>query len=474
MTSSESAFHRPSYGGPVLRMINAVQPFTAAYAHSLELIARAQLGGALKDNTRITGEPFNAVAFTAKSLLAITLPTLLLWYANKDKEWYKAAPDWQKDNGLLVRVGGDGPDGHTIFWKFPPVISLLYGGIPRRIAESVVDQDPHAFDNMMTSIGTSLLPPGGLLSYNVFLPFIEHMANHSFFRNQPLVTDGEAHRLGPEQFNQYSTQLGKNISQMLNDSPLRMQLAPAVIDNYIKDWGGTLGSDLLRLSDNLSNAVNPDKPASHLEDWPLFAGFMSRFPAANAAPIAAFRDQVKQMDQVHGSLVTAIQEGNLDRFKQIVEGNPTAALIHALRLQGEPHPEDITPYLNVLQVASQGADMQAAQTIVGADKMLKAADQFIDRVNAAPHSDLTPNDKRQLADLTFAQVQQMSERARDVMDDAGISAHGHPSAARTEADKAALEDAMVKLKETILKGNVRPEPGEAAAATQEPVEAPDE
>lgn len=420
--SSEAAFHRAGFGGPQAKSVNAVIPFFAAYLNSLEQTVRGQFG----IGRTITGEAFNPVHFTAKAAAIITLPVLAQWWADHDKEWYKAAPDWQKDNGIFIHIGPDDGTGHTIFWKYPPLLSMLYGGIPRRLAEAFVADNPHAFDNMGASIGTSLMPPGGLVLYNVFLPIIEHMANHSFFRDTPLVSDDTQRNVLPaEQYNQYSSGLARQIAQFTSDVPLvkGMKLSPPVIDNYLNGWGGTLGTAAIRATDQLTHA-GPWKegaPASQIEDWPLISSWLARYPSASAAPIKEFGGRMDEFNAVHGSMVKSLENGDLATFTRLAQQNPTAAAVHAWALRGKPIPSDKADYLRVLRDAAHQADIPSARLILEAQMAEKNARDYASRVYQADN--LSPQDKRQILDATYAQMQVMAERANDVMDKAGFDEH---------------------------------------------------
>lgn len=406
VASSDAAFHRAGFGGPGAKVINAVSPFFNAYLNSMEQTVRSQFG----IGKTITGEDFNPGQFAAKAAAVITLPLLANWYLSKDKEWYKAAPDWQKDNGLLLHVGAD-DGGHTLFLKYPALISLLYGGIPRRIMDRFLNDNPDAFDGMGASFGSALLPGGGLISYNVFLPIIEHIANHSFFKDHPLVPgDIQRAAMAPEQYNNYSSDTAKQLSRWVNDLPLlrSFKLAPPDIDNYIQGWGGTLGEGAVKAAELAYHSAKGDRASPTLEDWPLINSFLARYPSASAQPIIDFEGKMDQFNQVHGSLSKTLQAGDLDRFKEIAGGNPTAAVMHAYKFRNEPVPDNTQPYAQALQSAQGGADTVAAQNILMADKALTNARMYVKFVNANPT--LSPRDKRQMTDQAYGQMQVMAER----------------------------------------------------------------
>src|SRR5258707_5930369 len=255
VASSESAFHRGGFGGPMSKAMNTNTPFFLAYINSLNQTLKSQFG----IGKTLTGERYSelpagipSIKFTAKALAVITLPTLYQWWENKDKEWYKAAPDWQKDNGIfLYNPFVENPE-HIVFVKFPPLISFIYGGMPRRMMESYFNDNPKAKEGVSTSLAVSLLPSGGLLRYNVLLPLLENKINYSLFTGQPLVPQHVKENFAPyNQFNQYSSETAKGLSKFLADTPVLngMKLSPPQIDNLIQGWFGTLGDAAIKVAE---------------------------------------------------------------------------------------------------------------------------------------------------------------------------------------------------------------------------------
>lgn len=421
--SSDAAFHRAGFGGPAAKSWNSVAPFFTAYINSLNQTFRGMLG----IGRTITGDQMNAAAFSAKATAVVTIPLLANWYFNQDKPWYKSAPDWQKDNGILIHVGPD-EAGHTIFVKYPPLISLIYGAIPRRMAEQFLADNPHAWDGFGKSFGASFAPPGGLINYNIFLPVAEHLANHSFFRDQPLVPDDTKRNvLAPEQYNPYSSGTAKGLSRFLNDMPLvrNFGLSPPVIDNYITDWGGTIGTAAVRAAD-MALGTGPragNAPAMSVEDMPLLNSFLSRYPSASAQPIRDFETRMDNYNAVHGSLMRALEAGDLKRFKEIVDENPTAAAMHRFQFTQSvaakiPQGQDMTPYMGILQQAAKQINGDDAGRVLAAEKALKNMKDYVQAVNS--NTKITPVEKRQLLDQTYGWMQEISERGVGSMNRTGM------------------------------------------------------
>lgn len=408
--STDAAFHRAGYGSSWARNINSVIPFFTAHLNSLEQTIRGQLGV----GKTIEGQDFNGKQFAMKAAALITMPVLASWFFNKDKEWYKAAPDWQKDNGMLFHVGPD-DGGHTLFLAYPPLVSFIYGGMPRRMAEAFLHDNPHAADGMGGSFGMSLLPPGLLTGIGVMSPIIEHIANHSFFKDRPLVPDDvKRNAMAPEQFTMYSSDTAKVLSKFVNDTPLlkNLKLSPPVIDNYLQGWGGTLGRDAIRTAEMAYHSVAGDRPTPHLEDWPLLSSWLARYPSGSAQPTQDFRTRMDDFNAVHGSLVKLIENHDLARFQKLAQENPTAAIAHAYKLREEE--PNLQQYASILDQAGQAGDRQVAQDVMLANKAVAGLSKFVSWINANPK--FTPTDKRQLIDQAYGIQQVVAERGNAQLD----------------------------------------------------------
>lgn len=452
VASSDAAFHSALFvGGPHAKALNSLIPFLTAHINSIDQTIKGMLGV----GKTAEGIKFSAAHTWAMGTAMITMPMLANWYLSKDKEWYKAAPDWQKDNGLLFHFGGDGepgtdgkPDfGTTLFYKMPPFASFIFGGVPRRLAEGFLNDNPHAAEGIPLGIGTSFLPPGGLIMYNALLPFAEHLFNHSVFRDQPLVSDATKRNLAPEQYTNYSTETGKLLSQWLNDMPLvHPQLAPAFIDNYLQTWSGTLGTALMRATDMVVRGNNPHQPAYNFpQDFPLLSSFTSRYPSASAQPIKDFTERMNLYQQTHGSVVKTLEEGNMERLQQIVAQDPAGAALHRFQLHGvntaSITPENARTAQGVLGQAALGADTASVMEVLRSDKAIKALRDYtklvtdpetpqirevisrvMQEVTGAPAKlppgPLNPTDKRQLLDQAYGWMQTFAEHGISAMDKA--------------------------------------------------------
>ncbi len=220
------------------------------------------------------------VKTSAKIFLGITLPSLILWTINHDEDWYKEVPQWQKDLFWLVKIGDN-------IYRIPKPfeLGLIFGSLPERFLDYLVDKDPEAMKQFTTSLFGSSLPgwiPTGLE------PIIENITNHSFFRGAPIVSEGKG-ALPPEfQYTQWTSEVAKGLGSVLKQSP-------AKIDNLIQGWTGGLGRYATQAIDKLlqGTGVVPEKiePSPTAADIPVLKAFVVRNPIGGAsASVEKFYD----------------------------------------------------------------------------------------------------------------------------------------------------------------------------------------
>jgi hypothetical protein len=463
--AAQSVFHDPHFGGRAARAVNTLVPFSTAHLLSLERTARSLLFGGKDMKGNDLGGSKIAYAWM-KGVATITLPMLGYWYMNKDKEWYKAEPEWAKNNALFIHIGGEEvvghqPDGtpitngYTIPIPLPPVLGLIFGGIPRMVAERFLNDNPEATKHLAGSIGASLLPPAGLAMASIFTPILEHMAKYSFFRQQPLVSeDVRKNMMAPEQSSPYSTGTARALSKFFNDIPLvrNFDLSAPIIDNYLRSWGGQPATLALRTADQIfgtgprAQGFDPQtgqsNPPSFTWDMVLPPSYATRYPSASNAPMQEFSQRMENYNKVHGSLLHALKEHDMARANEIIDQNPTAAVMHHFGMAGEGRaqvgqmgPEVIDQLKTKLAEARSHADVENAKVILTAAKELQKARDYTKLIMSAPESASVPvmkngvmtekayitgDEKRQLLDASWAYMQVRAEQGLKAMNAAGI------------------------------------------------------
>jgi hypothetical protein len=117
-----------------------------------------------------------------KVLLGITLPSILLYFANRKDPRWKEVPQWQKDLFWIVFT-----EKHI--WRIPKPFELgiLFGSVPERVLEFMDTKDPKLFTELESAIANGATP-GFIPTF--MAPIIENITNYSFFLNRPIVPQG--------------------------------------------------------------------------------------------------------------------------------------------------------------------------------------------------------------------------------------------------------------------------------------------
>jgi len=212
--------------------INLVNAFWNAGVQGLDKIARS-----------FTQNPKQ---FTSRAIKAITLPTIALFALNHKNPAYKEIPRWQRDLFWHIPL----PSGGFVKIPKPFELGLVFGTLPERALEWIVDQDKTALDQLGEAFGSQLesLSP---LRINAIYPLFEVAANYSMFHQRPIVPRSEE-KLPPEmQYGPYTTQAARTVGEMLNVSPRK-------VEHLARGYAGTLPMTVARAVDPLLGA--PPKP----------------------------------------------------------------------------------------------------------------------------------------------------------------------------------------------------------------------
>ncbi|MFP4086644.1 MAG: LPD38 domain-containing protein [Desulfobacteraceae bacterium] len=271
-----------------------------AWARSANLISafwNARIEGLDKMGRTFKENPVKAFA---KAFLGVTLPSVLLWYSQKDDPYYQELPAWRKTLCWnFVLHNEDGTLKHVISIPKPFEYGLIFGSIPESALDWAYSEDPGAFNETMESVGKtfSLFPiPTGLV------PLGEWWANKSWFFDRPIVSRGKEDLEPVLQYSEHTAEVTKLIAEMMDRVPgLREIASPAKIENLIRGYTGGSGRLGMEAGDWLIKTLgivdtSPD-PEMTLSDIPGIRGFIGRFPSANTRSIETFYNQYTEMSR---------------------------------------------------------------------------------------------------------------------------------------------------------------------------------
>lgn len=305
----------------------------------------------------------------------ITLPSILLWWANHDDPRWHEIPNWERDLFWIVLT-----PQHIYRIPKPFELGVVFGSSVERILDAYFDAKPEAFkdftQSMVNTFGLNVIP-------TVAAPILGQITNWNFFTDRPIVPSRLEGILPAYQYQPYTTELTKALGRTLGMIPKMGETSmasPLVIDNYIRSWSGTLGTYAVELADlalrKTGQLPDPIMPAKDLADMPVIRGFIVRHPSGQAQSIQDFQDRyrkaktridtIKHLAQM-GDADSAIREASVDpvalvRLEQIHAGLNTAQRLIQLVYQNQSITPDEkrqlidTAYSGMLVMARAGMD----------------------------------------------------------------------------------------------------------------------
>lgn len=316
--------------GANMRAVNMISAFTNAQLQGVDRMIRA------------FGE--NPVGTTAKIGAAITLPSLLLWWANHDDPRWKDIPNWQKDLFWIVMT-----KDHIYRIPKPFEVGLIFGTLPERAMEKFFTDNPHAFRDFEKVMLDAFLPN---LVPQAAQPIIEQFSNKSLFTGTPIIPK-DAEKLLPEyQYNEYTTELTRVLGRIVGAFPgmrdraiedeqsliggtARALQTPALMENYIRAWTGGLGMYALQLADKALRETgtlpDPVTPTPTLSDIPIIKAFVVRYPSASMQSIQDFYREHEAQQRYFTTMMRKAEEGDPAAQKLLDEHSERMGSLTAMK-----------------------------------------------------------------------------------------------------------------------------------------------
>lgn len=194
----------------------------------------------------------------------ITVPTLVLWSMNHDKDWYRDMPFNEKMKNWLIEVDG-------VIFKIPKpeMAGYLFGSLVERIMDMTFDHDPQALEK--STFGAFLKSetlPNAMPT--AVIPLLEWMTNYNIFRGKPIVSSRDMKKETADQYTIYTSEVAKGIGKLIDESPVK-------IDNSIKAVTGSMGIFFLSAYDALAKEnTTPDKKPTDFTQLTFTEGSRTR------------------------------------------------------------------------------------------------------------------------------------------------------------------------------------------------------
>lgn len=226
---------------------------------------------------------------TIKSTLFITLPTIALWYLNKDNSAYQELPQWEKDTFFHIPAGDK-------FIKIPKPfeLGLLYGTTFERMLQYFDDKSTGrngvGFKGLGDRTIDTLLPD---VLPTALSPIWEWWSNYSKFRQRNIVPQSQEKLPDKLQYGSNTSMVARKIGDTFNVSPYK-------IDNTIMGYGGNLARLGLDITDAISGA-NEKRPTKGVTELPEIRRFFAK-PYQSSDSVQRVYDDFKEQEKLHNEL----------------------------------------------------------------------------------------------------------------------------------------------------------------------------
>jgi len=260
--------------GAKTQLANNAIPFFNAHIQGIDKFYRE-----LKNNPSKMIKAAPAVAVKAATYL--TLPSLALWYANKDDERYQELPDWEKNTYWHIFLPDYMPK-IIQHWRIPKPfeIGAAFATIPERVAQYIYEKDPDELEQAFRAlydVGAPQYIPA------IAQPPLESYSNKRLYFGTPLIPQNQIGLPAEMQRTAYTTETAKLIGKGISKIPFigDTQIAsPIEIDHWLTAWTGEPGRWLLSASDTILEkaAIVPEviRPEKELADYPVLKAILGR------------------------------------------------------------------------------------------------------------------------------------------------------------------------------------------------------
>jgi hypothetical protein len=174
------------------------------------------------------------VRTTLRGFTFLTLPTILLYLANRDDEEYQELETWEKDMNWVFKLD----DGKFLKVPIPFEVGLLFKTLPEKIVGEAMDmkkgEDKHTWDNGFNNMAKTMIPS---VLPTIATIFANYKAEKDLTNNRPYVPMGLQSNDDTLEYNEKTSPIMKWAGKVLNKSPMVLE------QTFYSQFGqmGTLG-----------------------------------------------------------------------------------------------------------------------------------------------------------------------------------------------------------------------------------------
>lgn len=235
-----------------------------------------------------------------KAFLGVTIPSIVLWYTQKDDPYYNELPTWRRTLFWNVVIhNNDGTLKIIIPIPKPFEWGLLFGSIPEAALDWAYNKDKDFLKDVAKQIGQTL---NMIPIPTALIPVFEWWAGKSWFFDRPIVPRSKEELSPVFQFSGHTSETSKLVARGMDKIPgLKEVASPSKIENLIYGYTGGFGRTALGATDKMLKTFGavkiPPEPTMTLSDIPGIRAFAVRFPSANTRNIEQFYKKYSDLNR---------------------------------------------------------------------------------------------------------------------------------------------------------------------------------
>lgn len=239
--------------GMYARVLNDMIPFFNPSLQGMSKFGRVLFNEKEPSLKNING---NAIAFAAQT---VTIPSVGLWLLNKDEEWYKELPNWEKLMFWHVKAKDT-----VLRIPVPFEWGLVFGQLPVMIYDSIYNDAPERIKEQMM-IGIRQLVPYGFVDNlpQAIKPAVEAVANKNFFTGIPIESKKMEGLLPQYRYTSTTAGIYKGTAKLaaMLHAPETFQ-SPVMLEHLVRGYGGSVISGIINDIDKVTSGRGVPLPFS--------------------------------------------------------------------------------------------------------------------------------------------------------------------------------------------------------------------
>lgn len=227
----------------------------------------------------------NPVRLITLGTAFMTIPALLLWWKNKDKDWYQNMEHSYRYSNFFWETEG----GHVVRMSAPYDIGTLFIAAPLAGMEALYRKDPGSVSGLMKNMEAQIPNPIPSMAG----PAVQVMRNKDFLGN-PIESKGSQYLPSEQRVRTNSTRVSKELSKGFNK--LGVELSPVQIDHLINGYTGGFFRQF------------PTSEMSRPEDIPVLNRMLLRAPERPRRQLNAMFNEFEKLSQLKAAKTATEEE----------------------------------------------------------------------------------------------------------------------------------------------------------------------